>query len=126
MGIVSKTSGKIVAGAVIGDAGAADASITTLSRTGNQALDASGNSYWSIQPNGNLTLTITGGFTGQKITILVEQLHTTSRTVTFGSGFKPTGTLATGTTASRMFVMSFVHDGTNFYETSRTAAITVS
>ena len=37
--------------------------------------------------------------------------------ITFGS------TLATGTTASRVFAISFISDGTNLYETSRTVAM---
>lgn len=46
-----------------------------------------------------------------------------SFTITFGSGFKPVGTLATGTTTARVFCISFRSDGTNLYETGRTAAM---
>jgi hypothetical protein len=46
-----------------------------------------------------------------------------SFTITFGSGFKPTGTLATGATTNRVFVVGFISDGTNLYETGRTAAM---
>jgi hypothetical protein len=48
-----------------------------------------------------------------------------SRTVTFGTGFASTGTLATGTTATRRFVVRFISDGTRLLEVSRTTAITV-
>jgi hypothetical protein len=46
-----------------------------------------------------------------------------SFTITFGSGFKPTATLATGTTTARVFALSFISDGTNLYETGRTVAM---
>jgi hypothetical protein len=48
---------------------------------------------------------------------------TTSRVITFGSGFKPVGTLATGTTTARVFVVNFISNGTYLYETGRTAAM---
>lgn len=56
-------------------------------------------------------------------TVLILTAGSSSFTVTFGSGFKPVGTLATGTTASRVFAISFISDGTNLYETARTAAM---
>lgn len=34
-----------------------------------------------------------------------------------------TGTLATGTVSARVFVIGWVSDGTNLYETGRTAAM---
>lgn len=100
--------------------------IVTLARTGNQTIDASASSVQLIKPTASLTLSVSGGIAGQQLSLLVEQLNTSSVTLTFGTGFKSTGTLATGTAASRMFVLTFVSDGTNFYERSRTAAITVS
>jgi len=48
---------------------------------------------------------------------------TSSFVITFGSGFKPVGTLATGTTASRVFIVNFISNGTNLYEAGRTAAM---
>jgi hypothetical protein len=55
--------------------------------------------------------------------VLILTSGTTSFTITFGTGFKPVGTLATGTTAARIFAISFISDGTNLYETGRTAAM---
>ena len=49
---------------------------------------------------------------------------TTTYTITFGTGFKPTGTLATGTTSGKVFVIHWISDGTNLYEAGRTAAMT--
>jgi hypothetical protein len=36
---------------------------------------------------------------------------------------EPTATLATGTTGARVFVLSFISDGTNLYEAGRTVAM---
>jgi hypothetical protein len=48
---------------------------------------------------------------------------TTSYTITFGTGFKSTGTLATGTVTAQYFNITFVSDGSFLIETSRTVAI---
>lgn len=46
----------------------------------------------------------------------------TIRTVTFGTGFKASGTVAG--TVNKTIVVSFIYDGTNWFETGRSAAIT--
>ncbi len=70
-----------------------------------------------------LNLSATGLVAGHKFTIVVTTSGTTSRTLTFGSNFKTTGTLATGTTAAKVFSISFVFDGTNAVELGRTTAM---
>ena len=70
------------------------------------------------------TLTTTVPRRGSAAFVIVITSGTTSRTVTFGTGFKAVGTLATGTDAARRFVFQFISDGTNLLEVSRTAAIT--
>jgi hypothetical protein len=55
--------------------------------------------------------------------VILLQSSGSQKTMTFGTGFKPTATLALGTTAARVFVVSWVSDGTNLYETSRTVAM---
>ncbi len=60
---------------------------------------------------------------GQQYILLIVTVGTTSRTVTLGTGFKVTGTLATGTTAAKIFAITFVSDGTQLIETGRTAAM---
>jgi hypothetical protein len=69
------------------------------------------------------TLTTTVPAAGTRCSVLVLTSGTTSRTITFGTGFKPVGTLATGTTSGRVFVVNFISDGTNLYEAGRTAAM---
>lgn len=59
----------------------------------------------------------------QAINVEVLTSGTTSYTVTFGTNMKTTGTLATGSASGKYFIVSFVSDGTNFIEVSRTTAI---
>ena len=87
------------------------------------ALALATNDSVGVTPTANATLTTTVPAAGHRRTVIVRQTTTTSRTITFGSGFKPSATLATGTTAARVFVLTFVSDGTNLYEASRTAAL---
>ena len=60
---------------------------------------------------------------GQKINIIITTSGTTTYTLTFGTNFKSTGTLATGTSTGKIFVVAFVSDGTNLSEVSRTTAM---
>lgn len=76
-----------------------------------------------LTPNSTRTLTTTVPRTGERRTIIILTSGTTSYTITFGTGFKPVGTLATGTTSARRFCINFISDGTFLIETGRTAAI---
>jgi len=69
------------------------------------------------------TLTTTVPAAGTRCSIKVLTSGTSSFVITFGSGFKPTGTLATGTTNARVFIINWFSDGTNLYEAGRTAAM---
>lgn len=71
----------------------------------------------------NRTLTTTVPVAGSTRVLLILTTGAVSFTITFGTGFKTTATLATGTTAARVFAISFLSDGTNLYETGRTAAM---
>lgn len=74
-------------------------------------------------PGENETINATsGGFPDQRMTIIIDTVDTNSRTLTFGTNFRSTGTLATGSTAARRFVLTFVSDGLVWTEASRTAA----
>lgn len=69
------------------------------------------------------TLTTTVPVAGVRCSVMVLTSGTTSRVITFGTGFKPVGTLATGTLSGRVFVVNFISNGTYLYETGRTAAM---
>ena len=65
----------------------------------------------------------TDAITGEVYFLKVVTSGTTSHTLTFGSNFKKTGTLATGTADAKTFLLGFLFDGTNFVEVSRTTAM---
>ena len=71
----------------------------------------------------NITMTTRVATLGSRADIIILTSGTTSRTVTFGTGFKTTGTLATGTASGKYFVISFVSNGSFMIETSRTVAM---
>lgn len=96
---------------------------TALTPGATVAIDATLGDFFTLTPGEDETLNVTGGIQGQRLFLEVITSGTTSRTLTFGTNFKSTGTLATGTTTAKTFIVAFLHDGTNFVETSRTAAM---
>lgn len=76
-----------------------------------------------VSPSASATFTTTVPLAGSEKNLIILTSGTVSRTITFGTGFKTTATLATGTVAARVFVLSFVSDGTNLYERNRTVAM---
>lgn len=85
----------------------------------------SSTSCYLLTPGEDETInaTTTGAVAGRSYFIRILTSGTTSRTLTFGTNFKSTGTLATGTTTAKTFVVQFIFDGTNFCEVSRTTAM---
>lgn len=94
--------------------------IATSSQTVFDFLSAN---VWQKTPTSSQTYTATVPPAGEERTIVLLTSGTSSYTITFGSGFKTTGTLATGSTSARRFIVKFISDGTNLIETSRTTAI---
>lgn len=87
------------------------------------ALDMGRNRVMDYTPNANRTLTTTVPVASEMRTIIFTTSGTISYTMTFGTGFKSQGTLATGTTSARRFVVNFISDGTYLIEMSRTIAM---
>ena len=77
----------------------------------------------TITPSGALTLNATGGVSGQEVFFIVNTSGITSFVVTFGTNYRTTATLATGTVTAKRFVLMFVYDGTVWNEVSRTIAM---
>lgn len=70
------------------------------------------------------TATINCASVGQgALYLVITTSGTNSYTLTFGTGFKSTGTLATGASSGKVFVVQFVSDGTTYHEVSRTTAM---
>lgn len=66
---------------------------------------------------------LTPGMPGQLLTIMIDTVGASSYTLTFGTNFRTTGTLATGVTTARRFALLFQSDGQVWTELSRTAAM---
>lgn len=94
--------------------------ITTTSAT---ALNFANNESVYQEPSATKTLTTTVPPAGTTRTLILKQTNTTAKTITFGTGFKTTGTLALGTTANRWFTLIFVSNGTSLIQIARSTAI---
>jgi hypothetical protein len=90
---------------------------------GTTAIGFGADNVVRVTPNASATYTTTVPAAGAICVLSILTSGTTSRTITFGTGFKATGTLATGTVSARYFNVTFVSDGTNLIEMSRTVAI---
>lgn len=78
----------------------------------------------TITPTGACTFNGTGGKAGARATFYITTSGASSFTLTWGTNYKTTGTLATGTSSGKVFTVSFVcKDGTTWAETGRTAAM---
>jgi hypothetical protein len=91
--------------------------------TGTITATMSASSIKTITPSGVCTFIAAGGTKGQTNTFVITTSGITSYTLTWGTGFKTTGTLATGAVSGKVFTVSFIFDGTNWVETARTAAM---
>ena len=95
----------------------------TVLTAGTTAMALAANINVQVTPNANATFTTTVPSAGLRCQLYILTSGTSSYTITFGTGFRTTGTLATGTTTARYFMLSFISDGTVLVETSRTAAM---
>jgi hypothetical protein len=95
----------------------------TVLANGTTAMALAANVNGRVTPTGTATITSTVPAAGIASTIMILTSGASSFTITFGTGFRTTGTLATGTTTARYFMLSFISDGTVLVETSRTAAM---
>jgi hypothetical protein len=90
---------------------------------GTTAMPFGDDNVVRVTPTASATYTTTVPAAGAICVLSILTSGTTSRTITFGTGFKATGTLATGTTSARYFNITFVSDGSFLIEMSRTVAI---
>jgi collagen triple helix repeat protein len=97
--------------------------VYALLANGATAMGFGTNTAVKVTPTANATYTTTVPAAGTPVTLMILTSGTTSRTITFGSGFKAVGTLATGTASGRVFVVHWISDGVNLYEAGRTAAM---
>jgi hypothetical protein len=87
------------------------------------SIDPTLGDVFTLTPAEDETISMASLIPGQRIALRILTAGTSSKTLTFSTRFKTTGTLATGTADAKTFVMSFVCDGVNYVEQSRTAAM---
>lgn len=97
--------------------------LATPATTGTMTVNMGNADAQTVTPTGACTFNASGGQAGNKSSFVVTTSGTSSFTLTFGTNFKTTGTLATGTVSGKTFTISFAYDGTNWCETSRTTAM---
>lgn len=100
-----------------------DATVTALGTTGAVSVDPALGDVFTITPSGNVTLNAAATPANARITIFVTTSGTASFNITFGTGFISAGPLATGTVSGKTFAISFVGDGADLVEVSRTVAM---
>lgn len=101
-------------------------STATLTAGATPAFTPKANiSTYLLTPGEDETIagTTTGAVAGKTYHIRILTSGTSTYTITFGANFKSTGTLATGASSAKVFVITFLFDGTNFVETGRTTAM---
>lgn len=97
--------------------------LTALGNTGTVSLDPALGDVFSTTPSGDMTINAASALLGARVSVVVTTSGTTPRTLTFGTSFKSTGTLSTGASSAKVFTVSFIGDGTNLNEVSRTTAM---
>lgn len=90
---------------------------------GTLALAFGTQNHVKVTPNATASFTSTLPPNGTVCTLEILTSGTTSYTMTFGTGFKTTGTLATGTVTAKVFMLAFKSNGTTLNEISRTVAM---
>jgi hypothetical protein len=104
------------------------AALTTLTPSAAVSLDVTLNDTYKLTVTDAEASTITfsaAGNVGQNIKIIFVTAGTSTEVVTFHATLvSSTGTLTLGTDAGKYYVVSFLSDGTRWYEVSRTAVQT--
>jgi hypothetical protein len=96
---------------------------TALTSSTSITIDSTVGNFFTLTAGHTANINATTvGASGQPLILKVLTSGTSSFTLTFNTNFKSTGTLATGTVDAKTFVITFISDGTNYVEVSRTAA----
>lgn len=100
--------------------GAASAISATPGSTVTLDVTTGNHAVWTAGENE--TVNASGAqFASQELTCIITNDATLPRTITFGTGFKPSATVVG--TVSKVAVIKFVSNGTDFYELARTLAL---
>ena len=97
--------------------------VSVITSGATPALNCALGDVFTLTPGEAENISASNLTAGQRVSIIITTSGASSYTLTFGTNFKSTGTLATGTSTGKVFVVSFVSDGTNLNEVSRTTAM---
>ncbi len=97
--------------------------VSAVTPSATPAIDGSLGNIFTLTPAANGTISQSGFEDGEEFSIVITTSGTDSFTLTFGATFKTTGTLATGTSSAKVFVISFIVVDGIAIETGRTAAM---
>lgn len=112
--VSSDGSTVIVTGARIGTS-------TALTSSSTVAVDFASYKLYKITPaeSGTFTTTVTGCMLGDTGTLVISSSGSDNENLVFGTGFKSSGSVGTGTQANKVTTIQFVNDGVNWNEVSR-------
>lgn len=82
-------------------------------------LDCDGSNHFTWTPDQAATVNASNVNNGQSVYLVITTSGTTSYTITFGTNFKSSGTLATGTTDGAVHIIEFFCSGGNLVEVNR-------
>jgi len=91
--------------------------------TGTMTTTLTNLTVMTITPTGACTFNASGGIAGQQCSFVITTSGASSFVLTWGTNYKTTGTLATGTVTAKVFTVNFIYDGVNWNEQSRTTAM---
>lgn len=104
--------------------GVSAASTSATTGTMTVPMTSATQTVFNITPTGACTFNATGGTAGARMTFIITTSGTSAFVLTWGTNFKTTATLSTGTTTAKVFCVNFIcRDGTNWYEIGRTTAM---
>ena len=94
---------------------------TAVTASGATAIDASLNNVFAVNVTATTTVSISNHLPGQVITFIVAGGGSGNPVMTFGTGFKSTGTLTC--TDAATFTISFISNGTSVFQIARSTAL---
>ena len=101
--------------------------LISLTASSTNAIDLNCNKgeVFKLTPKGsaNINASMIENNVGQRVTLIILTSGTNSYTMTFNTNFLSTGTLATGGSNAKTFVVDFVSNGVKLIEVSRTVAM---
>jgi hypothetical protein len=99
--------------------------IVALTESATMDLNVSKGEVFTLVPAHTANINASGitPNVGQRVTLIVTTSGTNSYVLTFNTNFVSTGTLTTGATSGKIFVVDFVSNGTKLIEVSRTTAM---